>query len=115
MLVEVMMEKLTPQMDSIIDCMLQRTQDSEENGALEATEFWLSLAEHPHCASFLLRHLERVVPVLIRGMRYTEEELASLAGAGEEDGLVPDREEDIKPRFHNLVEELLKLHSLRGV
>merc|ERR1719348_31155 len=33
-------------------------------------------------------------------MRYTEEDLASLSGAGEEDGLVPDREEDIKPRFH---------------
>jgi len=100
MLVEVMMEKLVPQMDSIIDYMLQRTQDSEESVALEATEFWLSLAEHPQCASFLLPHLERVVPVLVRGMRYTEEELASLAGAGEEDGLVPDREEDIKPRFH---------------
>ena len=94
------MEKLLPQMDSIIDYMLQRTQDSEESVALEASEFWLSLAEHPQCADLILPHLERVVPVLVRGMRYTEEELASLAGTGGEDGLVPDREEDIKPRFH---------------
>ena len=92
------MDKLVPQMDSIIDYMLQRTQDSEESVALEATEFWLSLAEHPQCADLLLPHLERVVPVLVHGMRYTEGELASFAG--EEDGLVPDREEDIKPRFH---------------
>ena len=95
-----MMDKLVPQMDSIIEYMLQRTQDSEESVALEATEFWLSLAEHPQCADLLLPHLERVVPVLVRGMRYTEEDLASLTGVGEEDGLVPDREEDIKPRFH---------------
>ena len=108
------MDKLVPQMDSIIDYMLQRTQDSEESVALEATEFWLALAEHPQSADLLLPHLERVVPVLIRGMRYTERDLASLIGTSEEDGLVPDREEDIKPRFHRARGAIADASSTEG-
>ena len=93
-----MLDKLVPQMDAIIDYMLLRSEDPEEGVAMEAREFWLSLAEQPQCAELLPRHLERVVPTLLRGMRYSEEEVASLSG--EEDGSVPDKEEDIKPRFH---------------
>ncbi|KAK2501848.1 hypothetical protein MC885_019389, partial [Smutsia gigantea] len=35
--------------DSFIEYMLQRTQDQDENVALEACEFWLTLAEQPIC------------------------------------------------------------------
>lgn len=37
--------------------MLQRTQDSDENVALEACEFWLTLAEQPICKDVLTAHL----------------------------------------------------------
>lgn len=37
--------------------MLQRTQDSDENVALEACEFWLTLAEQPICKEVLTSHL----------------------------------------------------------
>ena len=93
-----MLDKLVPQIDAIIDYMLLRSEEPEEGVAMEAREFWLSLAEQPQCAELLPRHLERVVPTLLRGMRYSEEEVAALSG--EEDGSVPDKEEDIKPRFH---------------
>lgn len=39
--------------------MLQRTQDHDENVALEACEFWLSLAEHPVCKEVLYGHLSQ--------------------------------------------------------
>lgn len=37
--------------------MLQRTQDPDENVALEACEFWLTLAEQPVCKEMLSGHL----------------------------------------------------------
>lgn len=37
--------------------MLQRTQDADENVALEACEFWLTLAEQPVCKDALSQHL----------------------------------------------------------
>jgi len=52
--------------------MLMRTQDSDGAVALEACEFWLSLAEQPICREVLMLHTERLIPVLINGMKYSE-------------------------------------------
>lgn len=52
--------------------MLLRTQDQDESVALEACEFWLSLAEQPICKEALSAHLPRLVPTLVRGMKYSE-------------------------------------------
>ena len=49
-----------------------RTQDSDENVALEACEFWLSLAEQPICKEALQQHLPQLIPILVRGMKYSE-------------------------------------------
>lgn len=49
-----------------------RTQDDDDSVALEACEFWLSLAEQPICKEVLQSHIERLVPVLVKGMRYSE-------------------------------------------
>lgn len=43
----------------IVQYMLQRTQDQDENVALEACEFWLTLAEQPICKEVLCRHLTK--------------------------------------------------------
>ncbi|TMS23101.1 Transportin-2 [Larimichthys crocea] len=53
MLLEVRIDRLIPHMHSIIQYMLQRTQDPDENVALEACEFWLTLAEQPICKEAL--------------------------------------------------------------
>ncbi|XP_065331678.1 transportin-1 isoform X1 [Cloeon dipterum] len=100
MLLEVRMDRLIPHMHNIIEYMLLRTQDPDETVALEACEFWLSLAEQPVCKDALAPHLNRLVPVLVRGMKYAEIDIILLKGDVEEDGMVPDREEDIRPRFH---------------
>ena len=52
--------------------MLVRTQDQDDGVALEACEFWLSLAEQPICKDVLGPHIERLIPVLVRGMKYSE-------------------------------------------
>ncbi|XP_049816138.1 transportin-1 isoform X2 [Schistocerca nitens] len=100
MLLEVRMDRLIPNMHNIIEYMLLRTQDPDEGVALEACEFWLSLAEQPVCKEALSPHLTRLVPVLVRGMKYSDIDIILLKGDVEEDEAVPDREEDIRPRFH---------------
>jgi len=52
--------------------MLIRTQDNDEQVSLEACEFWLSLAEQQVCREVLGPHMEQLVPVLVRGMKYSE-------------------------------------------
>ena len=52
--------------------MLLRTQDPDDGVALEACEFWVALADQPICKEVLAAHVERLVPVLVRGMKYSE-------------------------------------------
>ncbi|XP_053672193.1 transportin-1 isoform X2 [Anopheles nili] len=99
MLLDVRMDRLMPHMNSIIEYMLIRTQDSDET-SLEACEFWLTLAEQTICKEVLTPHLPRLVPVLVRGMKYSDIDIIILKGDVEEDEMIPDRDEDIKPRFH---------------
>ncbi|KAG1702063.1 Transportin-1 [Nymphon striatum] len=100
MLLEVRMDRLIPQMKNIIDYMLMRTQDKDEGVALEACEFWLSLSEEPICKEVLGPHLQILIPILVQGMKYSELDIILLKGDVEEDEMIPDKEEDIKPRFH---------------
>ncbi|EFA10900.2 Importin subunit beta-like Protein [Tribolium castaneum] len=100
MLLEVRLDRLIPQIENIIEYMLVRTQDADEGVALEACEFWLSLAEQPVCRNVLGPYLSRLIPVLVRSMKYSEIDIILLKGDVEEDETVPDRDEDIRPRFH---------------
>lgn len=111
MLLEVRMDRLMPHMNNIIEYMLIRTQDPDET-ALEACEFWLSLAEQSICKEVLTPHLPRLAPVLVRGMRYSDIDIIILKGDVEEDEMIPDREEDIKPRFHKSRTHTQKAGSL---
>ncbi|KAF6734998.1 Transportin-1 [Oryzias melastigma] len=100
MLLEVRLDRLLPHMHNIIEYMLQRTQDQDENVALEACEFWLTLAEQPVCKEVLCGHLSQLIPVLVNGMKYSEIDIILLKGDIEEDEAIPDNEQDIRPRFH---------------
>lgn len=94
MLLEVRMDRLLPHLHDIIEVskliliffkcnlkkkiyiffqyMLLRTQDPDENVALEACEFWLSIADQQICKEALLPYLPRLVPILVNGMKYSE-------------------------------------------
>ena len=100
MLLEVKVEKLLPHMNAIIQYMLLRTQDEDETVALEACEFWLVLADQQICMDVLRNHIATLIPVLVRSMKYSELDIILLKGDTDEDQYIPDKEEDIKPRFH---------------
>lgn len=81
--------------------MLVRTQDGDDGVALEACEWWLSLGEQDVCREVLQPHLARLLPVLVRGMRYSEIDVILLkGGVDDDDDTVPDRDQDIRPRFY---------------
>jgi transportin-1 len=58
--------------------MLLRTQDSDDAVALEACEFWLVLADQPICRDALKQHMAALIPVLVRGMKYSEIDIVIL-------------------------------------
>lgn len=58
------------------------------------------MADEPVCKEALQPHLPKLIPVLVKGMKYSEIDIILLRGDVEEDEMVPDREEDIRPRFH---------------
>ena len=62
--------------------MLLRTQDQDETVAIEACEFWLSLTEEPVCKEALSPHLNRLIPVLVRGMKYSDFDIILLKVRG---------------------------------
>lgn len=99
LLLDTHMDKMMPHLPNVIEYIIKKTQDQNEAIALEACEFWLSIAENNEiCRSMVLPHLDKLIPVLLGSMRYSETDPA--LKANDDDMNVPDREEDIKPRFH---------------
>ncbi|CAG8578642.1 5696_t:CDS:10 [Ambispora gerdemannii] len=98
MLLEVRPDKLIPEIENVVAYMLFSTQDPDEQVALEACEFWLAFAEQEELREHLRPFLNRIVPVLLKGMVYSEMDILTLGG-DEDDSNVPDREQDIRPRF----------------
>ncbi|CAF2750428.1 unnamed protein product [Rotaria sp. Silwood2] len=100
MLVEVRIERLIPHMQQIIEYMLLTSQDGDDAVALEACEFWLMIADQPICRDVLQPYLDKLLPILCKNMKYSEIDIIILRGDVDEDEHIPDRIEDIRPRFH---------------
>lgn len=90
---------LIPNLSQTVDFMLYSTQETDESVALEACEFWLAFGEDIRLKDYLLTYLEKIVPVLLKGMIYSEMDLLVLDN-DDDDEAVPDREQDIKPRIY---------------
>ena len=81
--------------------MMLRTGDSDESVALEACEFWLALAEQlPLCSNILQPHIGRLIPILVKNMRYSEIDIILLHGNDEDDSNQADNPNDIRPRHY---------------
>ncbi|KIW60948.1 hypothetical protein PV05_01124 [Exophiala xenobiotica] len=98
-LVEARPDTLAPHLDGLINYILTQQQSSgNPDLALDAAEFWLSVGEQEQLRDRMGPYLDKVVPVLLAGMVYGEDEVFRLGGddnnADEE-----DRAEDIKPQF----------------
>ncbi|KAL1499861.1 hypothetical protein AB1Y20_012544 [Prymnesium parvum] len=91
MLLEVALDKLLPHMRDVVQYMLRATADEDEYVALEACEFWSSICETKVAVEVLADALPQLVPVLLKGMVYSEEDLLTLDAEDEEDEHVADR------------------------
>ena len=92
-------ECLMSELHNVIEFMLYCTQSDEESVAIEACEFWLTFGEHEELQESLIPYLSKIVPVLLKGMIYNDEDIV-LLGGDDEDASVPDNEQDIKPRHY---------------
>ncbi|CAF0791593.1 unnamed protein product [Adineta steineri] len=99
MLVEVRIERLLPHMQQVIEYMLLTSQDNDDTVALEACEFWLMIADQTICRDVLQPYLDKLLPILCKNMKYSEIDIIVLQGDIDEDEHIPDRIEDIRPRF----------------
>ncbi|OWM80444.1 transportin-1 [Punica granatum] len=97
-LIEVRPDFLEPHLRNVIEYILQVNKDSDDEVALEACEFWSAYCDAQLPPENLREFLPRLIPVLLSNMAYAEDD-ESLVDAEEEDSL-PDRDQDIKPRFH---------------
>jgi transportin-1 len=46
--------------------------------ALEACEFWLAFADQPQVTVYLGPYLPQLIPILLKGMRYSPDDLTML-------------------------------------
>lgn len=99
-LLNVRPDKILPQMGNVAEYMIYSAQDQDESVALEASEFWLTFGEDPQLVDQLRPFLPQVGPLLLNGMAYSQSDLDWLGGDEEDNENVPDKLEDIKPRFY---------------
>lgn len=103
-LLDVGIQYLAPHLDSILAFILQASADEDEHVALEACEFWSAYGDHPFFEELrptLEPHLPELLPLLLTKMAYGPDDIAMLeAEEAEQNELVADRPEDIKPIFH---------------
>ncbi|XP_061337439.1 transportin-1 isoform X2 [Gastrolobium bilobum] len=97
-LIEVRPSFLEPHLRNVIEYMLQVNKDSDDEVALEACEFWSAYCDAQLPPENLREFLPRLIPILLSNMAYADDD-ESLVEA-EEDGSQPDRDQDLKPRFH---------------
>ncbi|TAQ85689.1 hypothetical protein B7494_g5985 [Chlorociboria aeruginascens] len=98
-IVEVRPDKILPHIAGLVDYMLaQQQKTDDEDLACDAAEFWLTVGEHNELWQSLGPYLNKIIPVLLESMVYSEEDVALLEGGGD-DADIEDRAEDIKPTF----------------
>ncbi|KAJ9165919.1 hypothetical protein P3X46_020732 [Hevea brasiliensis] len=98
-LIEVNPSFLEPHMKNVMEFMLQANKDSDDEVALEACEFWSVYCEAQLNPELLREFLQHLIPILLSNMVYADDD-ESLIDA-EEDDSQPDRDQDMRPRFHS--------------
>lgn len=98
-IVEIRPDKILPHIEGLVDYMItQQRKIEDEELACDAAEFWLTVGEHGELWKSLAPYLNKIIPVLLESMVYSEEDIAMLEGGGN-DADEDDRAEDIKPKF----------------
>lgn len=95
-LVDTRPDLLAPHVEGLVNYILAQQQNRDDPElALDAAGFWLNIGELRNAMG---PYLPRVIPVLLQGMIYSEEDVERLAGE-QDDAEEEDRPEDVKPQF----------------
>ncbi|KAI5810296.1 armadillo-type protein [Peziza echinospora] len=106
-LVDICPAKLAPHISGIVDYMItQQSKIDEADLSLDAAEFWLTAGENDQLKMGLGPYLDKIIPTLLKSMVYSDEDIARLAGAGD-DADEEDKAEDIRPVFAKSKQRLL--------
>ena len=93
-------EVIAPHLEGIIDyIVLQQRSDPNSDLALDAAEFFFESCEIDELRDGFAQYLDKIIPVLLESMIYSEDDQARLEGEAEEDADREDKEQDIKPQF----------------
>lgn len=91
---------LTPHMNNAIEYMLLSSTHPDGLVAREALEFWSLFAHAAVMPNVLRPYLPRLIPVLLRNMTYSPEEVELIDASESTDDMMGDRSDDMRPRFH---------------
>lgn len=91
---------LTPHMNNAIEYMLLSSTHPDDLVAKEALEFWSLFAHAAVMPNVLRPYLPRLIPVLLRKMTYSPEEVELIDASESTDDMMGDRSDDMRPRFH---------------
>ena len=100
LLLETVPHTLAPYMQNIVDYMLNSSKHPDEEIAREASEFWSRFVETERAAEILRPKLADLVTVLLKNMVYSTDDITLLDIGDIDDDTIPDRPEDMRPRFH---------------
>jgi hypothetical protein len=87
MIAEVSIEVLLPEFANLVNFVLFVCGSADEEVARGACEFWLVIAEHGVDRFDLEPLLPRLLPVLLKGMIYSESDMILLTGNDNDEGI----------------------------
>lgn len=92
-------ESLLPFLHNVIFFLLEKCHHEDQEVALQACEFWLASTKLNTCKEILSPYLDRLLPTLLRNMRYSDTELNLIKDSLGSDANKKDLSKDISP-FH---------------
>ncbi|KAF2860437.1 ARM repeat-containing protein [Piedraia hortae CBS 480.64] len=99
-LADSMPQVLIPHLQGIVDYVLsQQKEQKYADLALDAAEFFFEATSNDTLRSEFGPYLDRIVPVLVECMVYSEEDQMRIEAEAEDDAQVEDEAKDIKPQF----------------
>lgn len=92
-------ESLLPHLHDVIVYLMGKSTHEDNDVALQACEFWLATSKLPKCKEILSPYISKLLPILLKNMRYSERELYLMKDSLGSDAHKKDLAQDITP-FH---------------
>jgi len=75
MITDLHLDHITDYIRDIIEVHIQLCQDADPSVSLKATEFWRVVEDSRACKELLVSYLGGIVPVLLKNIIYTTDEI----------------------------------------